>query len=198
MNKLRNENKINKATPEKSSSPSTWSAPGKGNCDGCPPAGKENRCIWAPKTVGGTTRRRSSPAPPFSIQSKFTSSSQPPESWLPWPMELPGKWGIGEDRAPYPPRAAAGTGRRGGRDMGGACRGATSSRLVRELGGSSWGRTLFAGNCTGRRGKGNAERANSRMASDVGCPGIESGGGGMKSDQTWRVSWRGCWRPFFS
>jgi hypothetical protein len=47
-----------------------------------------------------------------------------------------------------------------------------------------FGRTLFAGNCTGRRGKGNAEHANSRMASDVGCPGIESGGRGTKSDQT--------------
>jgi hypothetical protein len=32
------------------------------------------------------------------------------------------------------------------------------------------------------REEGNAERANSRMASDVGSPGIESGGGGMESD----------------
>jgi hypothetical protein len=89
MNKLRNENKINKATPEKSSSPSTWSAPGKGNCDGCPPAGKENRCIWAPKTVGGTTRRHRNPGflDPWNYQASgasektghHTPRAQPPE-----------------------------------------------------------------------------------------------------------------------
>jgi len=65
--------------------------------------------------------------------------------------------------------------------MGGACKGVMGSRLVRELGGSSWGRTLFTGNGKGRREKGNAKRANNRMASDVGCPGIESGGEGWRA-----------------